>query len=365
MEATTNSRTELRPAPRIGLTRRMYHQVLGLPGLAAALRYAQTEYATVFMLHRFRDGASGTTGLDARLLREGLEYLRRNRFELISLDELFRRLAGDGPPLRGAVAFTLDDGYRDQAEVAAPIFREFDCPVTTFLTTGFLDRTLWLWWDKIEYIFKQTSVPSFETTLNGTKVRYDLASDMDLGETSSEFAERCKLVDDEEKDAAVDQLAAAAEVDLPASAPPMFAPMTWDEVRSCEKLGMAFGPHTVSHPILSQMSAERAEHEIAESWRRVRSEVANPVRIFCYPNGEQAEVRGGVGDFGKREVLMLQRLGFLGGFSTERGYAVPRTFQRRSEEPFVLRRLTFPEDHAALAQCASGIERLKLMIGWK
>lgn len=33
------------------------------------------------------------------------------------------------------------------------MFAEFDCPFTTFLTTGFLDRTLWFWWDRIEYVF--------------------------------------------------------------------------------------------------------------------------------------------------------------------------------------------------------------------
>ena len=62
-------------------------------------------------------------------------------------------LSGDGPPLNRAVAFTIDDGYVEQATVAAPVFAEFDCPVTTFVTSGFLDRALWFWWDQIEYVF--------------------------------------------------------------------------------------------------------------------------------------------------------------------------------------------------------------------
>jgi hypothetical protein len=132
------------------------HQKLLVPGLASSLRYAQGDFATIFMLHRVLDGGAGAAHLNPMQLRRGLEHLRRNGYEVVSLAEVFRRLAGEGPRLHGTVAFTIDDGYLDQAEIAGPIFSEFDCPVTTFVTTGFLDGALWLWWDKIEYVFSNT-----------------------------------------------------------------------------------------------------------------------------------------------------------------------------------------------------------------
>src|SRR5437867_2401325 len=74
---------------------------------------------SIFMLHRV---TTSPDGHDPLVIRQLFDWLRRHRFELLDLEELFRRLAGEGPPPRRAVAFTIDDGYACQAEVAAPLF---------------------------------------------------------------------------------------------------------------------------------------------------------------------------------------------------------------------------------------------------
>jgi peptidoglycan/xylan/chitin deacetylase (PgdA/CDA1 family) len=78
-------------------------------------------------------------GLDPAVLEKRLSYLRRHGYELVGLEELFRRLAGEGAPLRRVVAFTIDDGYLEHATIAASLFARYDCPVTTFVATGFVD----------------------------------------------------------------------------------------------------------------------------------------------------------------------------------------------------------------------------------
>src|SRR5262245_7266960 len=130
---------------------------LTVPGVAAPFARLRRGRAVIFMLHRFRQAELGIEGHDPLEVRRGLEYLRRKRYELVSLTEVFERLAGQGRPLDRSVAFTIDDGYLDQATVAGPIFADFDCPVTTFVSTGFLDGRLWFWWDRIEHVFRQTS----------------------------------------------------------------------------------------------------------------------------------------------------------------------------------------------------------------
>ncbi|MEO7819486.1 MAG: hypothetical protein ABIS18_10165 [Actinomycetota bacterium] len=124
------------------------------------------------MLHRFDDPNRGVAGFDPAKLRRGLEHLRKNRYELVSLENIFDRLASGGSALRDAVAFTIDDGYMDQAEIAGPVFAEFDCPVTTFVTSGFLDGQLWFWWDKIEHIFSMTSRKSIKISLPQLNLSY-------------------------------------------------------------------------------------------------------------------------------------------------------------------------------------------------
>src|SRR4030095_7304130 len=117
------------------------------------------------------------------------------------------------------VAFTLDDGYEDQATVGAPIFAEYDCPVTTFVTTGFLDRELWFWWDRIEYVCRHTKRPRVTVRLGSSPVSYRWEKAGERLRAQLDFIERCKEVPDAEKHAGMQALAADAEVELTQHAP--------------------------------------------------------------------------------------------------------------------------------------------------
>jgi peptidoglycan/xylan/chitin deacetylase (PgdA/CDA1 family) len=307
------------------------------------------------MLHRFEDQERGVRGFDPAHLRKGLEYLRRNKYELLSLTELFSRLAGNGPPLRGAVVFTIDDGYVDHANIAGPVFAEFDCPATTFVTTGFLDGALWMWWDKIEYILSNTRRRSVEFRLGEKTVRYDWSSEEERGSAQVNMVLSCKEFSDGELIAAIALLAENAEVDLPVKPPVMYAPMTWDEARASEKRGMTFGPHSVTHPILSRITSEQASWEITESWQRLCAEVEHPLPVFCYPNGQWE-------DFGPRDIEILRKAGLQGAVVGAEGFADPGSFRHESDGPFKMRRLPFPENLSDLIQYVCGIERCKQIV---
>lgn len=337
------------------LVRDMYHRFLLVPGVPSFFGPAQRNCATVFMCHRFEDKNRGIHGFDPALLKRGLQYLRKHKYELISLTELFNRLAGNGPSLHGAVVFTIDDGYIDQAEIAAPLFAEFDCPVTVFATTGFLDGELWMWWDKIAHTFATTRRSSVAVQLGGEAVRYNWRHQTELKSACDDVIQRCKVMEDEEKHAAIEALAESAGVDLQHKPPQMYAPMTWSDARACEAKGMSFGPHTITHPILSRTPDEQAVREISGSWQRLCSEVRNPTPVFCYPNGQWP-------DFGFRETSILRNAGLLGAVTGEPGFPDTSLFSQGNDEPFKIRRLPFPESLSELIQYVSGIERCKQVV---
>jgi len=304
------------------------------------------------MLHRLADPEVGASGHDPGLLRNALAYLRRERYELLDLRELFRRLAEGVPAGRPAVVFTMDDGYLEQASVAGDIFAAFDCPVTTFVTTGFLDAALWLWWDQIEYIFEHARKVAVEVELEGTSLHYLRDPVAGYAEALRDFIARCKRVSNQAKLEGIERLATAVEVEVPAQPPLRYRPMSWNQVRALELRGMSFAPHSVTHPVLSRTSDEQSQREIQESWERLRTCARSPVPIFCYPSGE-AE------DYGAREINTLKALGLSGAVAATLGYAGAREFTRGVDGPFHVPRLAYPDDLDLLTQYVSGLERFK------
>jgi len=304
---------------------------------------------TVFVLHRFEVSRIGTSESH---LRKALAYLRRNDYQLLSVEEVVRCFSGDGPPLRKAVAFTVDDGYLDQATIGAPIFLEFGCPVTIFLTTGFLDGTVVPWWDSVNHVFANTTRSHFRSPLGGNDVSYACSTDEDRFQSEMAFLTMAKNVTDPERRAGIEELASAAEVALPDHPVSPNLPMSWDQARHLERSGVTFGPHTVTHPILSHVGADAAEHEITESWRRLRQELDRPVPVFCYPNGRLV-------DFGDREIEITKGLGMSGAVTVDEAVADFRSPRTDPDDAFRASRVAFPHEFLDTLFCVSGLDRVQ------
>jgi peptidoglycan/xylan/chitin deacetylase (PgdA/CDA1 family) len=341
-------------ATRLGLD-----DLLGsaLPGLLS--RPLIRGRASIFMLHRFADPDLGVDGHDSAFVRRFLAVLRRERVRIASLDELFDEMAAGRTWKERVVAFTIDDGYLDQATIGADAFAEYDCPVTTFVTSGFLDRQLWFWWDRIAWTFEATRRRTLAFPLGDATLRYEWSDAAGRERARADFTERCKVVPDAVKLAGIEALAAAAEVEVPGAAPAAYAPMTWDDLRRCESRGMRFGPHTVTHPVLAQVPDEQSRWELTESWNRLRAEARHPSPIFCYPNGKLT-------DFGDRELGTLRSIGVTGGVVGVIGYAAGTDFRASASAPYLVPRFAFEQSLPGMMQIVNGIERAKQLVkGWR
>lgn len=312
--------------------------------------------ATILMAHRFADAERGTPGLDPQLFRASLELLRRYRFDVVPLAQLVRRLR-DGERLAPrTVAFTVDDGYADYARIAAPLFAAYDCPATVFVTTGFIDGALWNWWDKVEYTILRTTRRSFAFEVDGLPVREAWSSTAERTLVQARVTELLKVVADEHKERAIAALASALDVLLPTDAPSEYAAMTWDEVRACERAGTSVGPHTVTHPVLSRVSAATAAAEIRGSWARLQQEVRAPDPVFCYPSGTEDS-------FSERDRAIVRDLGLLGAVSSFPGYVRHRDFRGpTSPRLFDIPRFGYPEHERLFRHTIFGLQGAKLWL---
>src|SRR5690606_10857304 len=91
-------------------------------------------------------------------LEEAILTARDNGLTPVHLHDL-PSLLSDPSDRRRFVAFTLDDGYRNNAEFAAPVFRKHDIPYTIFVTPGFVRRERTMWWETAVTLTRE--VPSF------------------------------------------------------------------------------------------------------------------------------------------------------------------------------------------------------------
>jgi peptidoglycan/xylan/chitin deacetylase (PgdA/CDA1 family) len=307
------------------------------------------------MLHRFADPARGNGGHDPVVLRARLAALRRAGRELVSAGEIVRRAKEDDFRGSAPVAFTVDDGYADFATVAAPIFAEFECPVTVFLVSGVLDSGGWYWWDRISATFERTSRRELTIVVGPRSVQLEWANSDERSRAEMALMEALKRVPDAERHRVLDALPAALEVALPSRATDKYAPMTWEDVRACAARGAIFGAHTVTHPILSQVEDDAAGWEIATSWERLRDATTATTDVFCYPNGTPA-------DFGDRETGILSALGFGSALTTMPGHVTAATFRKRSDAAFRLPRFAYDDDAVRFAQVTTGLERAKMAL---
>ncbi len=69
-------------------------------------------------------------------LEQIVSYLLTSGYEIVSLDELSRRLMQNGNQKR-FVCFSFDDGYRDNLTLAYPIFKKHNVPFALYVTTSF------------------------------------------------------------------------------------------------------------------------------------------------------------------------------------------------------------------------------------
>lgn len=309
-------------------------RLLTAPGIALLWRPWTRGAIPILMLHRFIPAGHPGPGIPVDVLDRQLSALRRRGVRILPLAHALDLLE-TGAPVQNAVVLTVDDGYADFHDLALPVFAAFDCPVTVFLTSGFLDKRTRLWWDTVRLALSRSGRES---------------------EADSRI-EALKRMGEAERIGAVAALARESGVrdDEPALGP--YAPMTWDMVRAAAQRGVTFGPHTVTHPILSRVDAAQSKFEIEESWRRLRQETEAAVPVFCYPNGD-------AGDQGEREYALVAMAGFRAALSTIPGFA-SKDSVRSATGRFALPRFAHPRDVPRLLQVTSGLEEIKKRIRHK
>ncbi len=300
----------------------------GLTGAASGVAgYLRREPAfSVFTYHRVNDNRDPFfPALPTEVFERQMQYIARH-YVVLPVEDLVGRMAAGSVP-RNAVAITFDDGYRDNLTHAAPILARHHLPATVFLATGFIGTGEVPWYDRLATAL-QVSTRSHVTLPSGEDLPLESeeARVSALGRSQAYFKGRPEIAFREELEALLDRLGGT---DRPSAKNAM---LSWDDVHALRGLGFRIGAHTVSHPILSRLSLERARAEIVDSQKAIRAACGVTARAFAYPNG-------GAADYTPAVVDLVREAGFTCAMTTRFGVNTART------SPWELRRGQPWEEH--------------------
>jgi peptidoglycan/xylan/chitin deacetylase (PgdA/CDA1 family) len=244
-----------------------------------------------------------------RLIRR----LRKSKLDLVSLDEVHRRLV-ERDFRRRFVALTFDDGYRDLARYAFPVLQENQVPFALFIPTSFPDHLGELWWLGLEAVVARNN--RIGLVINGEDRRFDCRTTAEKRDVFNAIYWWLRgLKTEDEMRRAVRDLCARYHVDLPAFCAELC--MTWEEIA---KLAtdpiVTVGAHSVHHGILKRASDAAVRSEMKMSRSVIEAALGVRPQHFAYPVGDATAA-------GPREFAIAAELGFKTAVTTRPGVLFP------------------------------------------
>jgi peptidoglycan/xylan/chitin deacetylase (PgdA/CDA1 family) len=290
-------------------------EALYFTGVHHLLRPIFAGVGTVFMLHHVRPRRNAAFQPNRHLevapefLRAMLAHLRSRDIDIITMDELHRRLTEHNFSRRFA-CFTFDDGYRDNRDFALPVMREFGAPFTVHVASDFAEGIGQLWWIVLEMVIAKTS--SIEADIGGVATRLDTstpAAKEAAFERLHDWLRGLPGGGDLQREMGV--LCARYSVDESAICRELC--MSWDELKAfAQDPLISLGAHSVTHCNLAKQSSEIARQEMTTSRERIENALQRPVVHLAYPYGDKIAA-------GAREFGLAQAAGFKTAVTTRPG----------------------------------------------
>jgi peptidoglycan/xylan/chitin deacetylase (PgdA/CDA1 family) len=294
-------------------------EALYFSGVYRLLGAISAGVGTIFTMHHVRPARDGAfqpnrlLEIEPDFLETLIEYLRYKKVDLVSLDEVHRRLI-EQDYSRRFVAFTFDDGYRDNLEFAWPILKKHGVPAALFIATSFPDRLGELWWVALERAVAATDRIAMEVSAASRFIDANTpaakARAFDelywwLRGMSDEAEMRATIKDLCERYGA-DYLAPCAELC-----------MTWKEIEqmAADPL-ISIGAHTVNHTMLRKWPADVVKQEMTQSASVIEAALGKKPADFAYPVGDPTSA-------GVRDFALAKEAGFRLSVTTRPGVIFP------------------------------------------
>lgn len=288
-------------------------------GAHAMLRPLLGGAGAILMLHhvrppkRERFQPNRLLEVSPRYFERVIRNLRASRYDVVSLDEMHRRMTA-GDFARRFVCVTFDDGYRDTMEFAHPILQKYEVPYAVYVATSFADRVGEMWWLALEAVIAQNDMVGLRM---GERDKYFECRSVE--EKRALFDEIYwwlrSLPTENEVRAAVRELAARHRVDVASFCKDLC--MTWEEIaRLAADPLVTIGAHTVNHVMLAKVTEAQVRSELENGRSVIEAAIGVRPRHLAYPVGDSTSA-------GPREFRIASEVGYRTAVTTRPGVVFP------------------------------------------
>jgi peptidoglycan/xylan/chitin deacetylase (PgdA/CDA1 family) len=252
--------------------------------------------------------------------------LVHQRYRVVSLEQLCSELE-NGVQVPPSVAVTFDDGYRDVYTYAFPILAAYGVPATIYATVGAIERGEVPWYDRVFVALQVAQASQLRVPFDPPR-EYPLSSPAKRFQAALEIVAGLRRLPDKRRK----EVCAILERQIVLPQDELAGRMlTWEQVRTMHRAGIAFGSHTMTHPVVSQLDSAELDRELGDSRSLLEAKLDAPVRDFAFPFGQPA-------DCGRIGPAILAQKGYRSAATTSWGINRPGT------DPYALRRVQIGEE---------------------
>lgn len=266
---------------------------------------------TIFMLHRVHPfelnklSSNENMKISPEFLDSFIVELKLKGYQFVSLDRVYEMLQS-GEKVKKQIVFTLDDGYKDNYEIAYPIFKKYNIPFTVYITTSFPVDEAILWWYVLEDLILSND---FLKLGNGKTYKCKTKKEKEV--VFLEIREMILGFKKENFLNSLNDLFCHYEIDWFGKNNELC--MSWEQIIELSKDELCtIAGHTKNHYALNQLSIEEVKSEIVEANKLIEEKTGKKIEHFAYPFGSRVEI-------GQREFDIVKSLGFKTTTTTRLG----------------------------------------------
>lgn len=225
------------------------------------------------------------------IFEKHLKFLIKD-YNVVPLSKLLQMLENNLLIPDKTVALTIDGGWVDSFIYAQPIITKYQLPVSCFIPTSCIDTDDFHWEDKVLFILlalKQNNqkIPLFDFfPKNITQSMLEISPQGEINHNILYlYILALKSLSLQERLSALIALSKHSD-SFGASYPEIPNYLSWEEVKTMEKVGIVFGSNGHLANFFSDLETEAMLIDINQSFKTLKANLQNPLNIFAFPECE-------------------------------------------------------------------------------